>query len=67
MLFMLKYICGRMSQSSAPTMNSISSSAMTMAIARLKPKARRWFALNNLSPSGVVTFCSKNTIAGLSR
>ena len=41
MLFMLEYICGRMSQSSAPTMKSISSSAKIIATARPKPKERR--------------------------
>lgn len=67
MLFTLEYICGRMSQSSAPTTSSISSSAMTMARARLSAKARRWSALNILSTKGVVRLRSKKTIAGRSR
>ena len=67
MLFTLEYICGRMSQSSAPIMSSISSSAMMMAAARPKPKLRRWSFLKSLSPSGFVSVRSKNTIAGLSR
>ena len=67
MLLMLEYICGKMSQSRALTMHIMSSSTITMARARPKPKARRWLFLKSLSPRGSVRFRSKKTMAGRSR